>query len=65
MKTPKISTANGKWIVDEGYKISEFDTAKEMWYYILLLRELRPKAPWVPQSLYPVKHLTPFQKVVA
>ena len=65
MKTPKIYTVNGKWIVDEGYKINEYNTAIEMWYYIFLLRELRPKAPWVPQSLYPVKHLTPFPKVVS
>ena len=64
MKKIKIRTVKGKWYVDEGYKVTSFDTAKEMWIYIFILRELRPKAPWTPQSLYPVKHLTPFPKVV-
>ena len=65
MKTPKIRTIDGKWYVDEDYKVTVYNTSIEMWYYIFLLRELRPKAPWVPQSLYPVKHLTPFPKVVS
>ena len=65
MKTPKIRTIDGKWIVDEGYKVTVYNTSIEMWWYIFLLRELRPKAPMVPKSLYPVKHLTPFPKVVS
>lgn len=64
-QTMKLRFEGGKWIVDEGYKVSIFDTSADAWYYIFLLRELRPKAPWVPQSLYPVKHLTPFPKVVS
>ncbi|MBQ8528851.1 MAG: hypothetical protein IJ459_03855 [Clostridia bacterium] len=57
--TIKLRTEGGKWYVDEGYKVSIFDTSKEAWQYIFVLREIRPKAPWVPQSQYPVRHLNP------
>ncbi len=55
----KLRTENGKWYVDEGYKVSVFDTAIEAWQYIFIMKEIRPKAPLVPQSLYPVRHLDP------
>lgn len=55
----KMYKRGGKWIVDEGYKVSIFDESADAWRYVFILKEIRPKAPWVPQSLYPVRHLNP------
>lgn len=58
----KLKKRFGKWIVDEGYKVSVFDTSADAWRYIFILKEIRPKAPEVPKSLYPVRSLMPFPK---
>lgn len=65
----KLQKNNGKWIVDEGYKVSIFDNSYDAWCYIFILKEIRPKAPWVAQPLFPVRHLNPlpargYKKVV-
>ena len=50
----------GKWFVDEGYKLSIFDTSYDAWQYVFLLKEIRPRSPFVSKSLYPVRSLMPF-----
>lgn len=56
---PKLRTENGKWYVDEGYKVTICDTALDAWSYLFLLKEIRPKAPHFIQSIYPVRSLNP------
>lgn len=58
----KMRKQYGKWIVDEGYKVSIFDASADAWQYIFILKEIRPKAPEVPKSLYPVRSLMPFPR---
>lgn len=55
----KLRTEGGKWYVDEGYKVSIFDTSNEAWQYIFLLKEIRTLPPFAPHSLYPVRSLIP------
>jgi hypothetical protein len=57
--TLKLRSEGGKWYVDEGYKISIFDTSNEAWQYIFLLKELRPKPMFPIRQLYPVRSLVP------
>ena len=57
---PKLRKEGGKWYVDEGYKVTIFDTSYDAWQYIFILKEIRQKAPQVPHSLYPVRSLSPF-----
>ena len=56
----KMYTSNGKWVVvDKGRNVI-FDSSIDAWIYIFLMREIRPKAPQVPRSIYPVRTLNPF-----
>ena len=55
----KMYTKDGKWIILDGDRVVEFDTAYDAWQLVLLLREIRPRVPYI-KSLYPVKSLNPF-----
>lgn len=57
--TVKLRTEGGKWFVEEAHKISIFESAREAWRYILLLKEIRPLPPIRPRQLYPVRSLIP------
>ena len=57
-------TYDGKWIVKDNVKgrdrFALFDSSYDAWCYIFLLKEIRPKVPFVERSLYPVRSLNPF-----
>ena len=55
----KLQKRNGKWIVEDHGRNIIFDTSYDAWQYIFLMKEIRPKAPEVPRSIYPVRHLNP------
>ena len=55
----KLYTNDGNWVVKDGDRLVIFDSAYDAWVYVFLLREIRPKAPFVPRSLYPVRSLNP------
>ena len=55
----KMYTYKGNWVVKDGDRLVVFDKAYDAWMYVFLLREIRPKAPTVPRSLYPVRSLNP------
>lgn len=55
----KMYTIDGKWIVLDGDRIVTFDKAYDAWAFVLLLKEIRPRAPYVARSLYPVRSLDP------
>lgn len=55
----KMYTYNGEWVVKDGDRYVVFDKAYYAWCYVLLLKEIRPKAPTVVRSLYPVRSLNP------
>lgn len=56
----KMYTKNKKWILVEGERRVEFDTARDAWWFIYHMRGIRPNVPQVPKSIYPVKTLNPF-----
>lgn len=58
-KKLKMYTNDGKWIVVDGDRVVEFDTAYDAWQLVLLLKEIRPRVPYI-KPLYPVKSLNPF-----
>lgn len=55
----KMRTIDGKWVVLDGDRVVEFDTAYDAWQLVLLLKEIRPRVPYT-KPLYPVKSLNPF-----
>lgn len=55
----KMRKQFGKWIVEDRGVNKVFDTSADAWAYVFLMREIRPKAPQVVRSLYPVKTLDP------
>ena len=55
----KMQTKDNKWVVEDKGRYNFFDTSFDAWGYIFLMRVIRPKAPFVPRSLYPVKSLDP------
>ena len=55
----KLRSTNGFWIVEDRGVNKIFDTSYDAWAYIFLMKEVRPKAPQVPKSLYPVLTLDP------
>ena len=59
MKKLRMYTNGGKWIVRDGDRLVEFDTAYDAWQLVLLLKEIRPRVPYI-KPLYPVKSLNPF-----
>ena len=59
MKKIRMVTIKGKWIVLDGDRLVEFDTAYDAWQLVLLLKEIRPRVPYI-RPLYPVKSLNPF-----
>ena len=59
MKKIRMVTIKGKWIVLDGDRLVEFDTAYDAWQLVLLLKEIRPRVPYI-RPLYPVKRLNPF-----
>ena len=54
----KMYTIAGKWIVKDGDRIVEFDNGYDAWCFILLLKGIRPRVPYI-RSLYPVTTLDP------
>lgn len=56
----KLRLEKGFWIVEDRGVNKIFDKSRDAWTYIFLMREIRPKAPQVPKSLYPVRSLNPF-----
>ena len=56
----KMYTIDNKWIVVDGEREIEYDSAIDAWGYVFLMRGIRPKAPQVTESIYPVKTLNPF-----
>ncbi len=59
-KTLKMRTKDSKWIIENDGRNVIFDKSYDAWRYIFLMREIRPKVPQVPKSIYPVKSLNPF-----
>lgn len=55
----KFKRENGLWIVEDRGVNKIFETSYDAWTYIFLMKEIRPKAPQVPKSLYPVLTLDP------
>ena len=55
----KMYTYDGNWVVKDGDRFVVFDKAYDAWMYVFLLREIRPRAPFVKRSLYPVRSLNP------
>ena len=55
----KMYTKDGKWIILDGDRVVEYDTAYDAWQLVLLLKEIRPRVPY-SKPLYPVKSLNPF-----
>lgn len=51
------STKKGKFV--DRPRIVEFDTAYDAWQLVLMLKEIRPRVPYI-KPLYPVKSLNPF-----
>lgn len=58
MKKIKMFTFKKKWIVKDGDRVLEFDKSMDAWAYILLIKEIRPRTPYVA-PLYPVRSLNP------
>ena len=56
----KLRREKGLWIIEDRGVNKIFDTSFDAWAYIFLMKEIRPKAPYYPKSLYPVKSLNPF-----
>lgn len=55
----KMYTYDGNWVVKDGDKKVVFNNSYDAWALVLLLKEIRPKAPYVVRSLYPVRSLNP------
>ena len=55
----KLKSFNGFWIIEDRGVNKIFDTSRDAWTYIFLMKEIRPKAPQVPRSIYPVRSLNP------
>lgn len=55
----KMNTSDGKWVIKDGDRTIIFDDAHDAWMLVFILREIRPKAPVVQKSLYPVRNLNP------
>ena len=55
----KLRREKGLWIVEDRGVNKIFETSYDAWTYIFLMKEIRPKAPQVPKSLYPVLSLDP------
>lgn len=55
----KMYTKDKKWIVVDSARSIEFESSKDAWVYVFLMRGIRPNAPKAPESLHPVKSLVP------
>lgn len=58
MKKIRMFTIKGKWIVRDGDRLVEFDSSYDAWQLILMLKEIRPRVPYI-KPLYPVRSLNP------
>lgn len=58
----KMYTKDKKWIVVDGERDLEFDSSKDAWVYVFMMRGIRPNAPKAHESLHPVKSLVPSTK---
>lgn len=63
MKKVKMFTYKGYWVVTDGDRLVPFKKSYDAWQYILLLKAIRPKVPYI-RSLYPVKALDPSDEFV-
>ncbi len=55
----KMRTQCGKWFIVDGDRNIIFDNSQDAWLYVLLMKEVRPNPPTLPQSIYPVRTLDP------
>jgi hypothetical protein len=55
----KMYTYKGNWVVVDGDRHVVFDKSYDAWACVLLLKEIRPRVPFVERSLYPVRSLDP------
>lgn len=58
-KKVKFWKTNGKFYVNDGNSISEFDELFDALQFIFLLKEIRPHYTYAPKPLYPVNTLDP------
>ena len=58
-----ISTKQGWFIIDKGVP-KFFENSRDAWMYVFLMKEIRPHATQVPQSLYPVRSLDPRPSII-
>ena len=58
----KMYTKDKKWIVVDGEREIVFDSSKDAWVYVFMMRGIRPNAPKAPESMHPVKTLIPSMK---
>ena len=58
----KMNTEDGKWYIkyqERGWdRLAIFDNAYDAWCFIFLMREIRPRVPYI-RPLYPVRSLNP------
>lgn len=54
----KMKTIAGKYIVEDNGREIVFDTSRDAWTYVFIIREMK-KSPEVPKTLYPVRSLNP------
>lgn len=60
-KTVKMFTWKGQWVIQDGDVIKIYKKGYDAWQYILLLKGIRPRVPYI-KSLYPVKSLNPMDE---
>lgn len=57
-KKIKMFTWKGQWVIQDGDVIKTYKKGYDAWQYILLLKGIRPRVPYI-RSLYPVLTLDP------
>jgi hypothetical protein len=55
----KMYTKDGKWFIEDKGRNIIFDSAKDAWVYVFLMKAIRPRVDMGIRSLYPVKSLDP------
>lgn len=55
----KMRSNKEGWIIIDGDDVKFFKNSLDAWMYVFLMKEIRPNAPQVPKTLYPVRTLDP------
>ena len=55
----KMRSTKEGWFIIDGNDVKFFKNSVDAWMYVFLMKEVRPNAPQVPKSLYPVRTLDP------